>query len=223
MAKYSVSKLNGKGQPDFSGTRTIEDTESRMFIQLAKEIVKGAPGFYIYQAANRSGLKVRYLIKNPDGKGFAVKNDKGQIVEKFTVSGPDFQEPKTPKAPKTSAPRVPKAAPRPTMPKTEPPKPAPYYYTAEHDNEPWKRSRDSRRFRTIREMYINAYQVASKDHGVVCVMFKNDDFMNPPRSVHYSPWYDCVTLGTYGRNSHDYRLYADGRLKLLTKDDIKKR
>ena len=227
MGKYSISKLNNNGQPDGKGF-TIEDTESRMFIQLAKEIVKGTKGFMIYQSANRSGLKSRYLIKNPDGKGFAVKNDKGQIIEKFTVSGPDFQEPKKPKAPKSSTtgtPRAaPKSAPKPTVPKAVPRRPAPYYYVIEHSNAPWIRSKESRRFSTVKEMYMSAYQTVNKDHGISCVLLKNefDSIGNAGKIISFNPWYRCVTLGVYGKENHDYRLYADGRVKLLTKADIKR-
>ncbi len=219
MAKYEVSKLDFRGNPDFGSTRIIDDTESKMFIQLAKEIHKGARGFYIYQSANRSGLKVRFLIKNPDGRGFRVLNKDMKTVMEFTVSSPEIKEPRVPAVPKrpVSAPK------RPSVPAAVSAKPKPYWFIIEQD---YKRAKQSGRFATIKEVYIAAYKVVKANRNTTCVLMKgpymDGDFLTPSRNITYSPWYDCPTVSVYGKHMQDYRLYADGKLKKLTRADIKR-
>lgn len=217
MAKYEVSKLNYTGNPDFGSTRTINDTESKMFIQLAKEIHKGARGFYIYQSANRSGLKVRFLVKNPNGKGFAVLNKDMKIIMTFTVNSPEIREPSPAPKKATAAPK------KPSVPAAVSVKPKPYWFIIEQD---YKRSKQSGRFATIKEVYIAAYKVVKANRNTTCVLMKgpymDGDFLTPSRNISYSPWYDCPIVSVYGKHMQDYRLYADGKLKKLTRADIKR-
>ena len=203
MAKYSVSPLNYNGAPAFHRSKEINDTESKMFIELSKEIDKGVPGFYIHQEHNRSGLKVRYLTKE-NGK-FVVRDASNNIIMAFTVNNPKSKS--TPPQPKsTSTPRSPKSN-----------KPKPYSYLLECQ-EPFLRisTVESPKFETLKQTYAHAYKTL-KNHkhriDMCCIIEKNGDFMDVPRSIIWDK--DTAYLQTYGREHHVFRVCADGSVKKL--------
>lgn len=202
MTKYEVKKLNMRGSPDFnSDKRIFQTTEKELYVKLANELKKGGTGFYIYQDSNRTA---RFLRK--DGNSFVVFNADMRPINRFTID-----------APKTAT----------VTRKTVSRATGKGQYTFSMENERSRSKRyDSPGYSTLKQAYAQAYQQIKKAGGnpyIVCTFRKNGDFMKVSRSMSWNSWFDCIVLSMYGKQHADYRVYSDGRLKKLSRADIKKR